>query len=314
VPRDSSVSFTYDAFVSYRHTPRERAIADRLQAALHRFARPIWKLRAVRLYRDQTNLSARPDLWRTIEAALDAARHLILIASPESAQSPWVQRELEHWLATRGQANLVVVVTGGTLVWDQVAGCFDPVRSNALPAAVIDRFASEPHWLDLTWLQDDAASATVSDPRFLDVVATISATLQGRDKDDIAGDDVREFHLRRRLAAGAATLICIGFVTAMVFAVNFLEQRNLALAERSAAERQRAIAERQRDRALDQESRVLASMANAAIENSDAVTGLLLALRGLPVFGTSDDDKDSIIRPLNSSALIAARDAFWRQR
>lgn len=57
-----SQTFAYDAVDSYRHMERDQAIADRLQAALHRFARSLWKLRAIRLYRDRTSIDARPDL------------------------------------------------------------------------------------------------------------------------------------------------------------------------------------------------------------------------------------------------------------
>ena len=83
----------YDAFVSYRHDVRDQVIVNRLQSALHGFARPFWKYRAVRLYRDSTSLDASENLWATIQAALDISAHFILLASPASAASPWVRRE-----------------------------------------------------------------------------------------------------------------------------------------------------------------------------------------------------------------------------
>ncbi len=42
-----------------------------------------------------------PHLWRSIQDALDSSRFFILLASPESAQSRWVEREVEHWLGGR---------------------------------------------------------------------------------------------------------------------------------------------------------------------------------------------------------------------
>src|SRR5262245_38745848 len=83
----------YDGFISYRHNDQQIAIAYALQRALHGFAKPWYWVRAVRPYRDETNLSARPDLWKAIEAALDASRFLLLMASPEAASSHWVERE-----------------------------------------------------------------------------------------------------------------------------------------------------------------------------------------------------------------------------
>ena len=268
-------AFLYHAFVSYRHTDRDQAIADRLQAGLHRFGRPLWKLRAVRLYRDRTNLDANPDLWAAIQKALDASSHFIVVASPAAAASPWVRRELDYWLSTRGQSGLLLVLSNGTLTWDTVAGRFDDNLSNALPDDMLGRFTTEPLWLDLTWLDDKASHATSSEPRFLDVVATLSATLQGRPKDEIAGDDVQQLRLRRRLVGGALTLISIGFVAAVVFAINFLEQRN-------EAQVQRAVAIQQRDAALLTQSKFLTDLTNQEVEKGNASLGILLAQEALP--------------------------------
>ena len=39
--------------------------------------------------------------WGSIEAALKGSRFFILLASPESARSVWVQREVAFWRAHR---------------------------------------------------------------------------------------------------------------------------------------------------------------------------------------------------------------------
>jgi hypothetical protein len=79
----------YDAFISYSHR-LDAVIAARLQAELQRFAKPWYQVRALRVFRDQTSLAASPQLWATIQQAMGNSRWLILIASPESAQSPWL--------------------------------------------------------------------------------------------------------------------------------------------------------------------------------------------------------------------------------
>ena len=76
----------YDAFISYSHAA-DNAAAPALQAALHAFARPWNRMRALRVFRDQTSLAASPELWPAIEAALADARWLLLMASPEAAAS-----------------------------------------------------------------------------------------------------------------------------------------------------------------------------------------------------------------------------------
>jgi hypothetical protein len=49
----------YNAFISYSHTA-DAALAAALQSALDSFARPWYKLRALHIFRDQTNLAVNP--------------------------------------------------------------------------------------------------------------------------------------------------------------------------------------------------------------------------------------------------------------
>src|SRR5687767_3434283 len=86
----------YRAFISYSHA-KDIKVAAALQAALQTFAKPWYRLRTMRVFRDQTSLSASPELWPAIETALDQAEWFILIASPQSAQSSWVQKEVQWW-------------------------------------------------------------------------------------------------------------------------------------------------------------------------------------------------------------------------
>jgi hypothetical protein len=45
-------------------------LAPALQRALHGFAKPWYRLRALRVFRDDASLSANPGLWSSIEQAL----------------------------------------------------------------------------------------------------------------------------------------------------------------------------------------------------------------------------------------------------
>jgi hypothetical protein len=49
----------YDAFISYSHTA-DGTLAGGLQSALHSFAKPWYKRRALHIFRDQTNLAVNP--------------------------------------------------------------------------------------------------------------------------------------------------------------------------------------------------------------------------------------------------------------
>lgn len=81
----------YDAFITY-HRLSDEARAMALERALKRFAKPLFKLRALEIFRDDAALAANPSLWCAISQALDSAGHLILVASPGAASSPWVGR------------------------------------------------------------------------------------------------------------------------------------------------------------------------------------------------------------------------------
>ena len=70
----------YDVFISYSHAT-ERPVAIALQKALSQFAKPWYKLRALRAFRDDASLSANAALWPAIQKALDDSKHFLLLAN-----------------------------------------------------------------------------------------------------------------------------------------------------------------------------------------------------------------------------------------
>lgn len=191
----------YDAFISYSHRA-DHQLAPALQNALHRFAKPWWKMRAVTLFRDGTSLAAAHDLSDAIMTALDGSRFFIFMAAPLAAQSKWCGREVEHWLATRPVETLLVVLTEGTIGWDEAAGDFDWAVTDALPRSLSGRFRAEPLWIDLSWART-GEQVSQRDPRFQHAVAMLASRLHGKSLDEIAGEDVRQ-HRRTRLLSRAA--------------------------------------------------------------------------------------------------------------
>jgi hypothetical protein len=87
---------SYSGFISYSHAADDM-LAPRLQSGLQRFAKPWWKLGALRIFRDESSLSALPHLWSSITNALDESGWFIPLLSPEAAESPWVNNEVEYW-------------------------------------------------------------------------------------------------------------------------------------------------------------------------------------------------------------------------
>ena len=105
----------YNAFISYSHATDD-AVAPALHSALHAFARPWTRMRALHVFRDKTSLAASPELWPAIETARKEWSHLLLLASPAAAGSRWVAREIEWWLANRSANTMLVLLTDGELV------------------------------------------------------------------------------------------------------------------------------------------------------------------------------------------------------
>ena len=103
-----------------------------------------------------TVMMAPPELWPTIQRALDDSRFFVLLASPEAAESHWVGQEVGHFLSTRGPGNLLIALTAGDCAWDGGAGDFDRARSTAIPETLFGRFREEPLYIDLRWARAEA--------------------------------------------------------------------------------------------------------------------------------------------------------------
>ncbi|MBY8852376.1 toll/interleukin-1 receptor domain-containing protein, partial [Saccharothrix sp. MB29] len=136
----------YDSFISYSHRG-DRPVAKALQRTLHRLGRRWYRMSALRVFRDDTTLAAAPNLWTAIERALLRSRTFVLLASPESAASTWVGKEVALWREERSRDDFFLVLTAGELVWDDAAGDFDHDRSTALPEAARGWFDAEPLWI-----------------------------------------------------------------------------------------------------------------------------------------------------------------------
>jgi hypothetical protein len=140
----------YDAFLSYAH--RDKDVTSAIQKGLHQIGRRVGQLRALRVFRDDTNLTANPDLWAKITEALDGSRFMIVVLSPQSAASHWVNEEIRHWLAHRGHEGLMLVLAEGELQWDAKDARFDPEHSSAAPPVLTEpgSLPFEPLYIDVS--------------------------------------------------------------------------------------------------------------------------------------------------------------------
>jgi WD40 repeat protein len=223
---------TYDAFISYSHAADGR-LAPALQSGLQRLAKPWYRLRALRVFRDETGLSTNPHLWSSISVALDEAEWFVLLASPESAMSPWVDKEIAHWLATKPADRILPALTVGAWDWDSAAG---RLIGDAVPERLAAAIAEEPRHLDLRWAHDEA-DLDLRNSGFRSAIADLAAPMHGVAKDELEGEDIRQHRRARRLArVGVATVVLL-LIISVIFGGVAISQRNQAQAERTRAER-----------------------------------------------------------------------------
>ena len=275
----------FAAFISYRHSGDAR-VAAAIQSGLQRLAKPWHKRRALKVFRDQTNLGASPGLWPSIEAALRESQWFVLMASPESAASSWVRQEIDWWLAHRSIEQLIIVVTGGELGWDASRCEFDAERSSALPPNLLGRFKDEPLFVDLRWARSQT-QLKLSSERFRASILDIATPLHGKAKDDIDAEDLRAHRRSRRFAFGGVAVLAglsAGLAAIAYFAVG---QRNLAvsridsaLAGRLAAQ---AGASQDKEPSLVERNTLLAVEAMRRKPSLEAATALRAGMSLLPV-------------------------------
>ncbi len=229
---------TYDAFISYSHA-KDKPVAAALQSVVQTLGKPWYRRRALRIFRDDTSLSATPELWPSIEQALARSRFLILLASPEAAASQWVDREVAYWIEHNGIATLLIAVTDGELAWDGAAGDFARGGATPLPPALTKRFASEPKWVDLRPYRD----GDTDDRRFLEAGADFAAAIHDMPKEDLLSEEVRQQRRALMLAWSAvASLVVLAGAAAWQWRAAFVAEQ-VAVEQRDRAEAALARAE-----------------------------------------------------------------------
>jgi hypothetical protein len=302
----------YDAFLSYSHAGDDR-LAPALQAGLHRFAKPWYRLRSLRVFRDDASLSADPALWVAIERALASSEWFLLLASPEAARSEWVEKEVAWWLSHRGPARLLVILTAGELAWNADGDGVDGARTTALPASALTGLALEPRWVDLRWAQS-ADDVSLANARFRDAVAEVAASVLGQPKDELLGEDVRQHRRTKRVVRAAITTLSAFLLAAVAAAVVAIDQRRDAISQRDRAVREATIARAQALAAQAQLSLETTSL-SAELGTARPDRAALLAIESLRMSPTLEADqalRNSLAKLQEPAIPDWARQHPWR--
>ena len=267
---------SYDAFISYSHA-RDRPIAAAVQSLMQTLGKPWWQRRKLRVFRDETSLTAEPKLWPAIEAALTSSRFLLLMASREAARSPWVEREVATWLAhmgpEQGPGRLMLALTEGNLQWDKPGGDFVWGDSTPLPPALKGRFQEEPLWIDLRGYRAGTERASKRNQDFAARAGKLAARVLGVPLEELLSEELRQQRRALMLASSAAASLLVMMLIAAW-------QTRVAQQQRDRAESAQARAQSELEMRQLNHSRFLAS---ALAAEPDPQVAKAVALNALPL-------------------------------
>lgn len=126
------VNYKNFAFISYSHEDMRWAKKIQNQLEEYRLPARLQKKykdipnRTFPIARDDTNI-AGSKVWNAITKELDDSQFLIVICSPISAKSDWVNDEIEYFIETGKEANILPLIIGGIPnSGDAETECFPP--------------------------------------------------------------------------------------------------------------------------------------------------------------------------------------------
>ncbi|MBK9356575.1 MAG: toll/interleukin-1 receptor domain-containing protein [Bacteroidales bacterium] len=130
--------FEYLAFISYKR--EDEKWAEWLQKKIEGYRLPARICKAhnlppklPRVFRDTTDIEPGP-LSDTLQKSLDNSKFLIVVCSPRSARSYWVGEEINHFILSGRQDQILLFITDGIpYSADAETECLHPVIRENLP-------------------------------------------------------------------------------------------------------------------------------------------------------------------------------------
>ena len=112
--------YQYDAFISYRHLPLDKAVAKKLHTELETYHIPqsvskaTGKKKMGKVFRDEEELPLSVSLSENIEYALRTSEWLIVICTPDLLESKWCMKEIDTFIELGKRNNILLVLASGT--------------------------------------------------------------------------------------------------------------------------------------------------------------------------------------------------------
>ena len=192
----SGSSPRYRGFISY--SQKDKKFAKRLHKALEAYRLPGGK-KLGRFFRDDDELGSASSLGAALEGAIKDSEDLIVIASPASAQSKWVNQEVIHFkkLADPEKQVHAVIIGGEAHAAEVDEECFVPAL----------KYYVEPDGR-LTNRPDEPLAPDARTLPFKKLVTKLVAGLVEVPFDDLWQRQKRR--AQRRMAAGLAAVLAVG--------------------------------------------------------------------------------------------------------
>lgn len=147
------MSRAYRAFISYSHAQKDtaRLLHARLEDHIVPDGLPGAGERLAPLFIDEAELGAAKSLTKEILDAIDASSAMIVMCSPQSAQSKWVNDEILHFRNGKPDAPLIAVILAGRVgASDPADECLPPaLRFKMRNGAISNEPEDEPRAINL---------------------------------------------------------------------------------------------------------------------------------------------------------------------
>lgn len=220
----------YWAFISYSHA--DKSWADWLHKALENYPMPrdlVGKpcpadapipKRFVPVFRDREELPTATDLGAVIARALKHARFLVVICSPRSAASPWVEKEIVEYKRLHGEDRVLCLIVDGE-PWASTGKKGFSENDECFPKAVRYRLGENGELSDVP-TEPIAADARDGKDGRENAVIKLMAGLLGVGFDDLRRREqaYQKQRLRRmQITSGVFALLFIAAIAAATYAV-----------------------------------------------------------------------------------------------
>ncbi len=231
-------SFRYSAFISYNHA--DKAIAGWLHRQLEAYRIPkrlqgrdspvgLLGPQLPPVFRDREELASSADLAKSVRDALEQSAMLIVICSPNGAQSRWVNEEIRTFRTLGRAAQIQCLIVDGEPRASRNAA-LDPMLE-CFPLALFEHADFEPLAADLRPDMDGTQAAKLK----------LLAGMMGVSYDELRQRDAER---RQRRLAAIATASFAGLLLTSALAVFALWQRSEAITQRDIARQKTMTAER----------------------------------------------------------------------